>query len=373
MTQPGDRAVTTGAVFAFSTALGVSNVALPLLALAAGYGAAAIGALTATSAAAQLLVRATVATVARRHSDRFLMTSAAAALGLSCVLVSLSTVAWVFVLAELCQGAARAYFWTGSQLHVMHGANALRGVARINLTSGLGGLLGPVLAGLLAEGSPVTATVTAAAIATAGLLLCAGTHRNPPQRGGRRAKAAKLWRSPSLRSGCWASATAGTWGGLLTSYVPVILTQAGHSAHLVGILVGTANGANIVGSYVVGRIRLSRLGRGYPALVLGTAVSIVALSVLAFQPLLSAAALVTGGLGAGALLTLGPVLASDRLTAAQRPDALAATGTFRASALLLSPLTVAGASAVLATAPAMAAVGAIISIAALGRPRTGTG
>lgn len=46
-------------IVAFSFALGVSNVALPLVALEAGYGVSDIGVLTAMSALAQLVVRAT--------------------------------------------------------------------------------------------------------------------------------------------------------------------------------------------------------------------------------------------------------------------------------------------------------------------------
>lgn len=363
-----DTAVTTSTVFAFAIALGVANIALPLLALDSGYGAVAIGALTATSAAAQLVIRATFGVVARRFADRLLIIAALALLAISCGLLAVSTTVWVFVLAELCQGAARAYFWTGSQLHVMRGDSALRGIASVNLVSGLGGLLGPILSGALTEHSPATAVLTAAAIAAAGLAASTGLRHHPPIADGRRPKAHTLWRRRSVLSGCWASASAGAWSGLLTSYVPVILVHAGHPAVLVGVLVGCANGANIVGSYVVGRVPLGRLTRGYIPLAVAAGASAALLSVVAARPVLAAAVLLAGGLGAGALLTLGPVLAADQLNAGQRPDALAATGTFRASALLLSPLTVAGISTLFATGLAVTVVGAMMISAAFGRP-----
>src|SRR4051812_12123522 len=55
---PGtDRVVSLVVAFGFSVGLGVATVAIPLLALDAGYDAAAVGFLVATSAAAQLGTR----------------------------------------------------------------------------------------------------------------------------------------------------------------------------------------------------------------------------------------------------------------------------------------------------------------------------
>lgn len=61
----------------FSFALGLSTVALPLLALAEGYSSVMIGVLTATSAVAQLLVRLVIGALMRRYPDWVLILLAA--------------------------------------------------------------------------------------------------------------------------------------------------------------------------------------------------------------------------------------------------------------------------------------------------------
>ena len=50
-----DQPAALGAVFIYSIALGVGTLALPLLALDAGYDAATVGLLTATSAVSQVI------------------------------------------------------------------------------------------------------------------------------------------------------------------------------------------------------------------------------------------------------------------------------------------------------------------------------
>jgi hypothetical protein len=63
---------------------------------------------------------------------------------------------------------------------------------------------------------------------------------------------------------------------------------------------------------------------------------------MASMALAAAAALAVSGLGAGILQTVGPAIAADEVAAEERGDALALTGTYRAAALFLAPIGMAG-------------------------------
>jgi MFS family permease len=74
--------------------------------------------------------------------------------------------------------------------------------------------------------------------------------------------------------------------------------------------------------------------------------------------LLVVLALTLSGLGAGALQTLGPAVATQAVHPEERGDAIALAGTFRAASLLATPLAVAALVAVLPLAGALAVVSA---------------
>src|SRR3954452_4005313 len=78
-TAPGaDRVVSLVVAFGFSVGLGVATVAIPLLALDAGYDEAAVGFLVATSAAAQLGTRLILPWLLGWFPDRTLIAVASA-------------------------------------------------------------------------------------------------------------------------------------------------------------------------------------------------------------------------------------------------------------------------------------------------------
>jgi MFS family permease len=169
-------------------------------------------------------------------------------------------------------------------------------------------------------------------------------------------------------AGCWAGVSAGAWRGLLTSYVPVVLDGARQSASTIGALVSVANGAAIAGAAVVGRVHGAWVARSYVigTLLTGAATAVVAL--FAHNALLAGAMLLLSGLGAGALQTVGPAIATDAVHPEERGDAIAVAGTFRAAALFVAPLGVAGLVGFMPLTVAMGAVGVLIALpAATGR------
>src|SRR6478736_2097173 len=119
-TTPGtDRVTSLVVAFGFSVGLGVATVAIPLLALGAGYDEAAVGFLVATSAVAQLGTRLGLPWLLAWLPDRTLIALASVLMLVGFSLLLGSTAPPVFVVAQLAQGAARAIFWTSSQTHAV--------------------------------------------------------------------------------------------------------------------------------------------------------------------------------------------------------------------------------------------------------------
>ncbi len=354
--------------------LGVAGVALPLLALRAGYSAAEIGVLTAVSAVAQLVSRLQLGALMKRIPEWTLISSAGFFLALSCGLVALSASLVPFVIAQLLQGVARAFHWTSMTAHLVRGpGRAAPRLAVVNFTAAIGSLIGPVIAGVLSEQTPVLALAVAAGISLVAIGPTFLLDRLPPFAPPTDRPKGRVWRRPGVDVGCCAAVTAGGWQALLTSYVPVALIAAGQTAATVGALVAVANGAMLVGAGVAGRVR----SRWQPPVVLaailvgGTAVALTA--ALAGSVPLSAVVLAAGGYVAGTLQVLGSAVVAESVHPEERGEAIAASGTFRALSMFGTPLAVAGLISVLPLAPAVAAVGVALGLPAVvlrrhGRP-----
>jgi MFS family permease len=354
-------ACATAAVI-WSIALGIASVALPLLALEAGYSGVQVGVLVALSALTQMLARIGMGSWMNRFPDWTFVLASAVVLAVSNAAAALST-AWVpFVAAHLLQGVARAFFWTGSQTHVVRGDRpAVAGLAMINLVSAAGLLVGPVVAGWIGEQSLTAALVVATGLCVAACVPSLLLDRLPPFAPPANRPPGRIWRRPGVDAGCWAAVSGGAWRGLLGSYVPVALQGAGQTTAVIGILVTLANAAQLGGSAVVGRLREHGLAI---SLVVGTIVAglgTAAVGPVAGSAALAAVALVVSGLGAGALQTVGPAVAAEAVHREERGLAIASTGTFRSAALLVTPLAAAGIVAVAPVSVALAVGGAIIA------------
>jgi MFS family permease len=360
-------------------ALGVAAVALPLLAIRAGYSAAEIGALTAVSAITQLVSRMYLGALMKRVPEWTLISSAGFFLALSCGLVALSPAVLPFVVAQLLQGVARAFHWTSTTAHLVRGpGRAAPRLAVVNFTAAIGSLIGPVIAGVLSERTPALALAVAAGISMVAIAPTFFLDRLPPFAPPKDQPKGRVWRRPGVDVGCCAAVTAGGWQAVLTSYVPVALVGAGQNAATLGALVAAANGAMLVGAGVAGRVR----SRWQPPIVLagilvgGTAVALTA--TVADSVPLSAIVLAAGGYVAGTLQVLGSAVVAESVHPEERGEAIAASGTFRALAMFGTPLAVAGLISVVPLAPAVAAVGVALGLPAVllrsrARPRPATG
>lgn len=365
-----DRAAATGAILGFGLSLGIASVAIPLLALAAGYDASTVGVLAAASAVTHLAARLSLPWLLERMSDRALICGAAALLATSYALLLVSTSLPIFVVAQLVSGGARAIFWTASQTHaIRREESSVRAIAIVNLLGSVGQVVGPALGGVLA-GLSLSAALAAglaggvlAATAALGLLTLPTYDRKASPGDGR------LWRRPGVDAACWGSFAGGGWRALLGSYVPVVLVGAGLPPAVIGALIALADGTAILTSGALVRFAHARVRTnlvvGVVTLGLGMALVPLAPSV----PLAVALALAISGAGCGLVTTLGPALAADAVEPGERGAAIALTGTFRALALFTVPAGVAAAVVAipLTVATAVASVAIILPTLAVNR------
>ncbi len=351
------------AALAFSLAMGTQSVLLPLLALAAGYSKPDVGILTAISAIAQLFTRILSATAMRRFSDKTLVVLSGIVLAVSSISVALSSFVLVFVIAELIQGIARGLFWSSATTHVLRQEGPTVGLmATINFLSSFGLFAGPTVAGLIAKFSLSTALVVAGVIALTTVIPAVLLSKEPPFEKGAKKIKREIWGKSEVRLGSWAGMTAGSWRGILNSYVPVVLRSVGDSYFLVGVLVSMANGASILGTGLMGLLK-----RRSPIKVFALGVAMAAIGtgfvgITAKSIFISLVILVAGGVGAGLLQTLGPVIATAGVETHQKGDAVALAGSFRAGALLGAPLLMAVLLGPIGLSAALLVSGAVLGL-----------
>jgi MFS family permease len=349
----------------FSVSLGLASVALPLLALEAGYTGVQVGVLVAVSALSQMLSRIGMGAWMNRFPDWTFILAAVVLLAVSNATAALTTAIVPFVAAHLLQGIARAFFWTGSQTHsVRSDRPAVTGLAVVNLASAAGLLAGPLVAGYVGAYSFTAALAVGAALAAVACVPTLLLDRLPPFSPPADRAPGRIWRRRGVDAGCWAAVSAGAWRGLLGSYVPVALEFGGQSTPVIGGLVSLANGAQLAGSAAAGRLR----GRGLVlSLVVGAlaaGLATAAVGLLAGQAVLAGVVLAVSGLGAGVLQTSGPAIAAEAVHREERGLVIAASGTFRAAALLTAPLAAAGVVTVAPVSVALAVGGLLIALPA---------
>lgn len=354
----------------FSLSLGIATVAVPLLALRAGYSAAEIGAITAASAVTQMATRLSLGPAMRRWPDWTLITAAGILLTISNGVLVISAAFVPLIVASLLQGSARAFFFTGTQTHVVRGpGRSVGALALMNFVSSVGSLTGPAVAGVLSEATPELALGVATSVAALGIIPTFLLDRLPPFSPPAERQAGRMWRRPGVNMGCWAAVTSGAWRGLLSSFVPVALDAARQSSSTIGALVSVANGAALAGSAIVARVRERGTRWSFVLGVLTAGVGTALTAALAHHVILAGVVLALSGLGAGVLQTIGPAIATDAVHPEERGEVIALAGTFRAAALFTAPLAVSGLLVLLPLAPAVAVVGAAMTAPVLAMRR----
>jgi Major Facilitator Superfamily len=336
-----DRPLALGVAFAFALSQGISIVTIPLVALDAGYSAAAVGFLAAASAASQLATRLALAWLLGRFPDRTLIAFAAVLMLGAFGLLLASTTLPFFLVAQLAQGASRAIFWTSSQTHAIRsGGSQVKRLVDLNLAGNAGTLTGPAVAGFLATiGLPFALAGAAVAVSVAVIGAPLMTALAPYDRRGS-AGALNLLRRDGVDVASWANFVAGTWWSMIGSYIPVILVMAGLGPAIIGWLVTLSEGAGAATLLVLRRVSPSRIR---PIVRIGAFAEMIVLAGMALAPpvlAVYAVLLIAGGTAAGAVTSLAPALVTMVAREQEHGDALALSGTFRSVALLGMPASV---------------------------------
>ena len=356
-TERGDRPVALVTAFGFALSLGIGTVAIPLLALAAGYDAPTVGFLAAVSAASQLATRFALPWLLGRFPDRRLISLADALMLAGILLLLASTALPVFLAAQVAIGGSRAVFWTSSQTHAIRsGGSPVRRLVDLNLAGNAGTLTGPVLAGLLAT---IGLPVALAAAAVAALVSLAGTpllRRFPPYDRRQSAGALRLLRREGVDTACWANVVGGVWWSMIGSFVPVILVGAGLGPSVIGLLVTISEGTGAAVLVALRRIPVVLVAR-----VVRTAavLEMLALASIALAPPMGgiyALLLMLGGGSAGCVTGLAPALVAMAAGEHEQGDALALSGMFRSIAQLAAPALVSASLALVALPISVAAI-----------------
>ncbi|MBA2700281.1 MAG: MFS transporter [Chloroflexi bacterium] len=361
-----DRVAALAVVFGFSVGLGVATVAIPLLALTAGYDPASIGFLTAIAAATQLATRLRLPWLLGRFPDRTLIALSSVLMLLGFGLLAVTTALPAFVAAQLLQGAARGIFWTSSQAHAVRDqARPVQRLVDLNVAGNAGTLVGPALAGSLAAlGLPIALAAAAlggAGAAVGSLML----RRLPPFDRRHSAGSVDLLGREGVDVACWASTVGGAWWSMIGSYVPVILVGAGIGPAAIGWLITGSEAAGTIALLALRTVATRWIGM---AVRVGAVTAVAALVAVALAPQLLATyvvLLLIGGAASGTVTTMAPAMASLVAGPDEQGDALSLSGTFRAAALFGAPAAVGGLLSIVALSPALLILAATVGLPGL--------
>ncbi len=362
--QRSDDLLSQGITFLFSIALGMSTVLIPLVATTAGYSLGAVGFLVGVSAIAQIIARAGMGPMMDRFSTRTFILWALVLVALSCALLGLNDELWVFIVAQLLQGAGRAYFFTGTQTHVVRGdRSAVSALALMNVVNGAGMLVGPVVAGFIGDISLqfalfIAAGMVGVTIPACLLLRAYAPFVRPSASPGQKTR--PVWRMPGVVSAGLMAGTAGGWRSILNSYLPVLVAEASRSIAMAGVMVTVANLAALAGSAAAPAARRLRIRTAASVSAVLVAAGTAIMVLLLPHIVLAGVFLAVAGLGAGFLQTLAPTIATEVVDPELRGRSLATVGTYRAVALLATPMSI---GALVFVVPTAAVATAIVAVA----------
>jgi hypothetical protein len=349
--QGSDRVTALLTVGLFSHGMGAGIVAVPLMALAAGYDASSVGFLVAVAAASQLTIRLGTPWLLGRYTDRILSAVSAACLMASFGALAISTALPVFVVAQILQGLGRGVFWTSSQTHAVRDTGRpVQRLVDLNLAGNAGTLSGPLIAGALGAIDLRLALLWATGAATGAAFGSLALHRLPPFDRRRSSGTLSLLHRPGIAAASWGSVVGGGWWAMIGSFVPVLLVAAGVGTLGVGGLITASEAAGLMALILLRRVPTDRVSL---AVAVGGFAACGALIGLAVAPPwlpLYVMLLLVGGAASGTVTTLAPAMAAAEAGPHEQGDALALSGTFRAGSLLGAP----------------AAVGAVVAVAPLG-------
>lgn len=345
---------------AYDSALSVFSFALPLYLLAMGVSPVVIGALLAIPSSIQIFARIPAGLAAGKVGNVAAMLAGCGLMAASGLLIAnapLGAVVTFVAIAQVCSGLGRACFWPANQAHLFEVAGDRIGsyIGLYNFVVTLGGMTGPLLAGVVIDragpGAAFWLLTVLTAISTVLLIggrrrTAAGLGHGPsavvaPQGGFARSAGAQIGRvirSPGVWLAglvCVASVVPFT---VTTSFYPLLLKNFGMSAASISLLATVRVGSValfslLTGPFVGPRRRAGLIGvaglLGAAGMVLIPAVSGTGLG---FLPML------LFGFCGGAMHNIQMAVAGEAVAPVDRALAMALVGSIGNIAMTLTPL-----------------------------------
>lgn len=322
----------------FGIASGALSVLVPLTLIRNEHSALVVGLVATLAGVSQLMVRFTVPALLRRMPDRAVVLMSGTLLSLALLVPMLTQHLPWMIAVQLVHGAVRALFWTGIQTHVVRGESvAIKGLAVVNFAAGAGLMLGPAAVGGIIVIGDFSLAFTVSLVLSIGTCVASMMLlRYAPFAAHRGVMSKAAW-TPDSVLGSMMSGIAGSWRGILDTYMAVILVALAFSEAAVSILIAVSSGSILLGTLLASRARKVSNRGVFVAGVGGTALALVSLPLSEGRIWLTLVAMLLGGLISGLFQTLGTAIAAEGVPTELKGDAITLTGIFRSAGILGVP------------------------------------
>lgn len=251
--------------FAFVNGLADSSMVPMLPSIRADLGLSSVeaGMLLATSTLAMLLAAMPIGYAASRFGTRRLLLLAAALMPLALAAQALADSLPAIVGARLCFGFSFGILWVIGPARAASGGRGAGGTGPLIAAAGAGWLVGPMVAGGLADAAGWRLASGALAVATAPLIVVVLRYAAPLVPGVRleslrlRVALGLVRRNRTVAGAALVSALLGVVNGVAGLLIPLALARNGLSAGAIGLAFGMSAAVWIASATLVGRLRAS--------------------------------------------------------------------------------------------------------------------
>lgn len=228
-----------------------------------GLGSVQVGLVLTTTTLAMLVAALPVGYATNRFGTRVPLLVAAILMPLALAGQALAGGLALLLAARLVFGVSFGILWVIAPARAAAGGRGAGGTGPLIAASGLGWLVGPVLAGVLADGTGWRAASVVLAVLTLPLIPLVVRYASPRGEGVRlesprlRAALGLVRRNRAIAGAALVSALLGVVGGVSGLLVPLALAANGLSAGAIGMAFGISAAVWIAAAAVVGRLRSS--------------------------------------------------------------------------------------------------------------------
>ena len=251
--------------FAFVNGVAESSLVpvLPSVQHDLGLSSVETGLLLTTTTLAMLVAAMPIGYAANRFGTRVPLLLAAALMPLALVGQALAGNLELLLAARLLFGLSFGILWVIGPARAAAGGRGASGTGPLIAASGVGWLVGPIVAGVIADATGWRVSSAVLAVATLPLIPLVARYASPRTTGERleslrlRTAFGLVRRNRAIAGAALVSALLGVVGGVSGLLLPLALADNGLSAGGIGLAFGLSAGVWIAAATVVGRLRAS--------------------------------------------------------------------------------------------------------------------